>query len=334
MLRTAVTRISWSIVILLTLATVTFFLTHVVPADPSAYLAGQNAGTAQVEAVRHSLGLDKPLMVQYSNYMKGLVQGNLGDSIRTHRAVALDVRDALPASLELIFYGFVLYLMLSFFLGVSAALRRSGPIDVLIRGFTTISTAVPVFWLALVFQIVFYGHLGWFPLSGRLTLGTPPPSTVTGFYTIDSLIAGKPSLFVDAVRHLVLPSAAVAMSLLAVGTRVVRVSFIEQLKQDYVRTAKAKGLGPGRILARHVFRNVINSVITITGIQLGYTVGFIILVEVVFDWPGIGLYAFASFDAFDYAAVVGVTLVTGAAFVLINLISDIIYPMFDPRLRT
>lgn len=333
MLRVAVSRISWSIVILLTLATVTFFLTHVIPADPAAYLAGQNAGTAQVEAVRHSLGLDQPILTQYGIYMKGLLTGDLGTSIRTHRGVATDIRDALPASLELIFYGFSLYILLSFCLGMLAAVRRSGPIDIIIRGLTTVLTAVPVFWLALVFQIVFYGHLGWFPLSGRLTLDTTPPHTVTGFYTIDSLIAGKPGLFVDALRHLVLPAVAVAMSLLAVGTRVVRVSVVDELKQDYVRTARAKGLSRGRILIRHVLRNAINPVITVTGVQLGYTVGFIILVEVVFDWPGIGLYAYESFDVFDYAAVVGVTLVTGLAFVLINLVSDVIYPIFDPRMR-
>lgn len=333
MLRVAVTRLLWSVVILLALATVTFFLTHVIPADPAAYLAGQNAGTAQVEAVRHSLGLDQPLLTQYGIYMKGLIHGELGMSIRTHRDVGTDILQALPASLELIFYGFVLYLLLSFILGMLAAIHRSSLIDVAIRGLTTTLTAVPVFWLALVFQIIFYGRLGWFPLSGRLSIGTNPPHTVTGFYTIDSLLSGQPGLFLDAVRHLVLPAVAVALSLLAVGTRVVRVSVIDELKQDYVRTARAKGLGRARVLLRHVLRNAINPVVTVTGVQLGYTVGFIILVEVVFDWPGIGLYAYNSFDVFDYAAVVGVTLVTGLAFVLINLISDIIYPVFDPRLR-
>ena len=326
-------RFAWSLVVLFVLATITFVLARIVPADPAAFLAGQNASQAAITSIRHEYGLDKPLDIQYINYMSGLLRGSLGISIRTRDPVASDMASYLPATLELLFASFFVYVTASLLLGITTAYHARGPFGVVVKLLTMAGTALPVFWIGAVLQLVFFYRLGWFPLGGRLgELATPPPQ-VTGFYTIDSILAGQWSTFVDAVAHLVLPSAAIVLSLLAVGMRQTQAAVMQELGRHYVRTARGKGMSEPRIALKHVLRNALNPILTVTGVQFGYMVSWVILVEVVFNWPGIGLYAYQSFQVFDYAPIIAVTLIATVVFLAVNLLTDIAYAVLDPRVR-
>jgi ABC-type dipeptide/oligopeptide/nickel transport system permease component len=192
---------------------------------------------------------------------------------------------------------------------------------------------LPVFWIGAVLQLIFFYLLGWLPLGGRLGEVVMPPPHVTGFYTIDSLLAGQWGTFVDAIRHLVLPAAAIVLSLLAVGMRQTQAAVMQELGQHYVRTARGKGLSELRIALKHVLRNALNPILTVTGVQFGYMVSWVILVEVVFNWPGIGLYAYQSFQVFDYAPIIAMTLIATVVFLAVNLLTDIAYAIIDPRVR-
>lgn len=327
-------RLAWGVLVLLLVAVLTFFLSRVVPADPAAFLAGQNASEDTVARIRAEYGLDQPLMIQFVRYLGGLIRGDFGESIRTHRAVATDLADFLPATLELLIVSFVLYLVASFYLAVAAARRAGGWLDSSVRLGTMLGTGIPVFWLGMALQFFFFYKLHWLPLSGRFPIRDIPPPTVTGFLLIDSALAGDPSALWASLRSLVLPALTIVLNLLAVGTRLSRAALIEEFDKLYIRTARGKGLGPRAILYKHVLRNALSPILTVTTMQFGYMVSWVILVEVIFDWPGIGLYAYQSFQVFDYAPVIALAIVSTAGFVLINLVMDLLYPVIDPRVRS
>ncbi|MDB5076271.1 MAG: transporter permease [Chloroflexi bacterium] len=326
-------RIPWLFAVLLCMSFIIFTLSHVVPANPAAYMAGQGATQDQINAISHSLGLDKPLPVQYGIYLKGLLHLDLGTSIRTRQPVASELWSALPATLELIFFSFILYMVLGIALGVIAALNKGSLLDLIIRVVVTIATALPVFWVGLVLQMIFFANLGWLPIGSRIGVHDLPPPTVTGFYTVDSLLAGDISIFLSVVQHLILPVTATTLSLLAVGARLTRTAFIKELAQQYVVTARGKGVRRSKVIFKHVLRNTLNPLLTMSGVQLGYLLSWIVLVEVVFQWPGIGLYAYLSFQVFDYAPIMGLTLMATFFFILINLAIDLLYPLADPRVE-
>src|SRR5262252_1489696 len=327
-------RLAWGVLVLLLVAVLTFFLSRVVPADPAAFLAGQNASEETVARIRAEYGLDQPLTIQFARYLGGLVRGDFGESIRTHRAVATDLADFLPATLELLIVSFVLYLLTSFYLAVAAARRAGGWLDSSVRLGTMLGTGIPVFWLGMALQFFFFYKLHWLPLSGRFPIRDIPPPTVTGFLLIDSVIAGDPSALWASLRSLVLPALTIVLNLLAVGTRLSRAALIEEFDKLYIRTARGKGVGPRAILYKHVLRNALSPILTVTTMQFGYMISWVILVEVIFDWPGIGLYAYQSFQVFDYAPVIALAIVSTAGFVLINLVMDLLYPVIDPRVRS
>jgi peptide/nickel transport system permease protein len=327
-------RLAWGVLVLLLVAVLTFFLSRVVPADPAAFLAGQNASEETVARIRAEYGLDQPLTIQFARYLGGLVHGDFGGSIRTHRAVATDLADFLPATLELLIVSFVLYLLASFYLAVAAARRAGGWLDSSVRLGTMLGTGIPVFWLGMALQFFFFYKLHWLPLSGRFPIRDIPPPTVTGFLLIDSVIAGDPSALWASLRSLILPALTIVLNLLAVGTRLSRAALIEEFDKLYIRTARGKGLGPRTILYKHVLRNALSPILTVTTMQFGYMISWVILVEVIFDWPGIGLYAYQSFQVFDYAPVIALAIVSTAGFVLINLVMDLLYPVIDPRVRS
>ena len=332
MLAYVLRRLAWTVLILLLITVITFVLSRVVPANPVVMAAGLGASTQQVAEVRRVMGLDEPLPVQYVRYMQGLARLDFGTSVRTQRAVGQDLRVFLPATFELVCISFALYVLIAIPLGVLAALRTGGVGDILIRGSATLSSAVPVFWLAMILQLVFFARLGWLPSGARIDVrGTPPP-LVTGFFSVDSLLAGDFTLFVAVLKHLVLPVSAIVLSLLAVGVRLTRATMLQELQQQYVRTARGKGLRELHIVFTHVLRNALNPVISMLGIQLGYLLAWIILVETIFQWPGIGLYAYESFQGLDYSPIMALTLVFSAFFVLVNLVTDLLYPMIDPRI--
>ena len=331
--RYIIRRLAWTVVVLVFITVLTFALFRVIPADPAAFAAGPGATHETVEAARQKLGLDRPLPVQYWQYVTGLIKLDFGTSIITRRPVAEDLKLYLPATFELALISFVLYLFIAISFGVLAAVRSGGLVDSLIRVISMIGTGAPVFWLAMILQLIFYAELGMLPLGGRLGLLDIPPATVTGFYTIDSVLAGDFGRLRTVIIHLILPVTAVILSLLAVGLRLTRASVARELAQPYVRTARAKGISERKIIARHVLRNALNPIITMSAIQFGQLLAWIILVETIFRWPGIGLYAYSSFQGLDYVPIMSLTVVISFFFLMSNLISDLLYPFFDPRIR-
>ena len=327
-------RLVWGILVLLLVAVITFFLSRVVPADPAAFLAGQNASEETVARIRAEQGLDRPLSEQFAAYVGGLVQGDFGQSIRSRRPVATDLAQFLPATLELLVVSFAVYLALSFSLAVLAVRKPGGAVDSAIRVMTMLGTGIPVFWLGMTLQFVFFYKLHWLPLGARFPIREIAPPVVTGFLLVDTLLAGNGTAFLGALRHLALPALTIVVNLLAVGTRLSRAALMEEQKRLYVRTARGKGLGPGPILFKHMLRNAMSPILTATTMQFGYMISWVILVEVIFDWPGIGLYAYQSFQVFDYAPVIALAIVSTAGFVLINLVMDILYPIIDPRVQS
>jgi peptide/nickel transport system permease protein len=327
-----VRRILWALLVIWVVSLITFTLSRVVPADPAAFVAGLGATKSQIATVRKEMGLDRPLPSQYVTYAKGLVKLDLGKSIKTRRPVTDDLRKFLPATLELIVISFGIYVVLSLILGVIAALNPGGLLDLLIRFGAISGSAIPVFWLAIILQLIFYTRLGWLPIGGRIGVHEAAPPHLTGFYTIDSLAAGDFGLFASVLKHLILPVATIVLSLLAVGTRLTRATFLQELGKPYVRVAASKGLSERRILYRHVLKNALNPIITVTSMQFAYLLAWTILIEAIFSWPGIGLYAFNSFEALDYNPIMALALVVTVGFVIINLITDLIYPLIDPRI--
>jgi peptide/nickel transport system permease protein len=314
---------------------VTFITLHVFPADPARLLAGPGAQESQVQQIRRDLGLDQPLPVQYLRYVRDLASGNLGRSIQTGQPVADDLLQRLPATLELALVTMVVYVALSIPLGVATAVWRGQPPDLVIRLVSTVGLGVPAFWLGFLLQLVLYRELGWLQHPvGRLAPDILPPRSVTGFYLIDSLLAGNLLAFQSAATQLVMPVACLVLSRLGVGVKLTRASLLEVIGSDYVRTARAKGLDELVVLFRHALRNALMPVVTNLGIQFGYLLGGTLVVEVVFGWPGIGQYAIGSITTVDFPAIMSVTVVISIFFVLANLVVDVLYVYLNPRLRT
>jgi len=321
--------------VILGITLVTFVTLHLFPSDPARLLAGPGADEAQVQAIRRDLGLDAPLAVQYVRYVSGLVTGNLGRSIQTGQPVANDLLQRLPATLELALATMVVYVGLSIPLGVVAAVTRGRWPDLAIRLVAVAGLAVPAFWLGFLLQLVLYRELGWFQQAvGRLAPTIPPPPFVTGFYLVDSILAGQPATFRSALTQLVMPVACLVVSRLGVGVKLTRASLLEVIGSDYIRTARAKGMGERRVLFRHGLRNALMPVVTAFGIQFGYLLGGTLVVEVVFGWPGIGQYAIGSITTVDVPAIMSVTVVISVFFVLTNVLVDVLYGCLDPRVRT
>ena len=326
-------RLGAAVLVLLVVITGTFLLSHAIPADPARAAAGLHAGAAQVAAVAHQLGLDRPLWDQYGTYMANLLHGNLGISYVSRTSIEPILFAAIPATLELVVYSFLVCAVFGVIVGMAEAWRPRKVSTHLVRGASILGTALPVFWFAIILQLVFAAHLGWFPIVGRLGGDTLPPPHVTGFYTIDALLAGQWSTFGDAVMHLVLPVLSLVAWMFALTSRVAEKSFATELTRPYVQTAVARGITSRRLLWRHVLRNALNPIITMLGLQFGWLLGGTILVEVVFSWGGIGSVMYTALQNFDYPVIEAVTLVSTIAFVVVNLCVDLLYPVIDPRIR-
>jgi peptide/nickel transport system permease protein len=326
-------RLAFMVFVLWGVTLVTFFLSRVVPGDPARLMAGPEASPAAVAHISHIYGLDDPLFVQYGRYMRDLSQGNLGFSFVTRRNVRTDIATFLPATVELAGYALVVGFVLALVTATVAAYRRGTPTDVGGRLSAIAGLSVPAFWLALLLQLLFHTRLGWFPLGGRLDPGVTPPPQITGLLTVDSLLAGRFGDFSNAVSHLVLPVTTLAVGVYGLMVRIVRTSVIDALGEEYVRTAEAKGLSRWRVLRRHVLRNAMLPAVTVLGLEFGLLAAGVFVVESIFQWPGLGNYAFQAIQANDYSATLGATLVIAAMYVIVNLIVDIAYLYLDPRIR-
>jgi peptide/nickel transport system permease protein len=314
------------------MSVITFALSRIVPGDPARLLAGPRARQEQVEAVAELYRLRGPILEQYGVYMAGLLRGDLGLSVTTRRPVTEDLAQFLPATIELTATAFLLTILVGVPVGIVSAAKRGGIFDHVSRVVSIAGVSLPVFWLGLVLQVLFYKHLGLLPIGGRLgTLDIAPPR-VTGAYLVDSLLVGDLSLAWSSFVHLILPALTLAAGSVAVVTRMMRASILETMGADYVRTARAKGLTETSLLRRHVVRNAFIPTLTVLGLQVGYLLAGNFLVESVFNWPGIGLYAIDAISNLDYAAIMGVTLVVSVVYVAVNLIVDILYVVLDPRI--
>ena len=312
----------------------TFVISHVVPADPAVLLAGgPRATAADIAAVRHRLGLDRPLIVQFFSYAVGLLHGDLGTSITTQHAVLSDFTVYFPATVELAFTAWILAAVVGIPLGVVSAVHRGRWVDHVTRVLAVSSVAMPLFWLAILLQLVFYGQLGILPVGERIDGSVGVPPHVTGLYTVDSLLHGNLPQFLSSLRHLILPAGTLAFGSLAGLVRVGRASMLEALNQDYVRTARAKGLRRRRVIYVHALRNALIPTVTLLSLGLGGLLSGAFLIEIVFSWPGIGEYSVQAVLNFDYQPIVSVTLLIAAIYVFVNLIADLLYAVLDPRIR-
>jgi peptide/nickel transport system permease protein len=326
MIKFAIRRGVVAIFLLLVLLAVLFFLQHVSSSDPAAAYLGSKASPAQIAAVRHRLGLDDPLVQQYFRYIGHALQGDLGVSLRTRDTVAHDLATFLPATVELVAASFLLAIFFAAVFAFSGALRWPG--GSVYRGTLLVGASAPAFLLALLGIVVFYSKLGWLPAGGRGPTSTSP----TGFVLIDSVLHGDWSEFVSGLEHLILPATCLAIApAIAIG-RILRSSMEGNLRADHVRTARAKGLGEAAVVERHVLRNSIGAALSMSGLQLGGMLAGVVVIEQVFSWPGIGLYLSQSIANADFPAVAGVTLLLGAAYIVINAVVDLLQAMADPRL--
>ena len=325
-------RLIFMIVVLVGMSVITFSLTHLVPGNPARLLAGQHASEEEVHAVAVLYGLDRSVPTQFWIYMNGLLHGDFGMSLTNRRPVMEDLRQFLPASIELTLAAVLIVVVIGLPVGLVAGVRRGKPSDHILRFLTVGGVSMPIFWFGIILQIVFYKQLQVLPIGGRLGILDTEPTQVTGFYLIDTLLDGDLSTFGSALVHLILPAATLAAGSLAVVTRMMRASVIEVLDADYVRTARAKGLYRAVVLRRHVFRNALIPTTTVLGLQIGALLAGNVLTEVVFNWPGIGLYAVNGIKNLDYPAIMGVTLLISVIYVFVNLLVDIAYVVLDPRI--
>jgi len=311
---------------------ITFVLTRALPGDPAAYFAGPAADAASIAQVRHALGLDKSLPLQFLDYLGQLARGDLGQSISTGQPVVNDLLTRLPASLELTLLALLLSIAIAVPLGVLAATRPDSPIDHLCRFVVTAGVSLPTFFTGLALVYVFYYLLGWAPAPlGRLDFLYLPPPHVTGFYTIDALLDGDLETAGGALGQLVLPAVTLGLFPLAPIARMTRAAMLQALGSDFVRTARAAGLRPGKVLFVYALRNALLPVITTLGMVFSFALGANVLVEKVFAWPGIGSYAIEALVVSDYASVQGFVLCMAILFVLLNLAIDLLQTLVDPR---
>ena len=326
-------RLAFMLLMLVGLLVITFAISHVAPGDPARLAAGPDATASMVETVRRSYGLDRPLPVQFARYVSGLASGDFGESIRSKNRVRDDLLRYFPNTFELVMLALGFAVVVGVPLGMLSAVYQNTWVDHVTRVVSVSGVAVPAFWLGLMLQLLLALHWGWLPLGGRLNLTTPPPEPITHLLFVDALLRGQWRTFSDALAHAVLPVVTLCFPALASILRVNRAEMIETLRQDYITTARASGLSEARVVARHALRNAMIPTLTMIGLRYGWMLGGTILVETVYDWPGIGLYAVASAVSSDFQPIMGVTLVIGVNFMLANLLIDLAYGWLDPRLR-
>ncbi len=326
-------RLIGFVVVMLGVSLITFAISHVVPADPVAAALGDHASDNQIAAFRAEYGLDKPLAEQYLVYVNGLLHGDLGTSIRTRRPVAADLRDFFPATFELSLAALLVSLVIGVPAGVWSSLMRNRLPDHLVRIFSLIGGSLPIFWLGLILIGLFYTDLGWLPGGGRIDQFLSPPRTITGLFIIDSLLTGNWTALQSSLQHLLLPAFTLGYYSTAVIARMMRSSMLEVLNQDYMRTARAKGLRERIVVLRHGLRNALIPTLTIIGVTFGSLLSGAVLTETIFTWPGLGRYATASAINLDFPAVMGVTLLAAAVYTLANLTVDLCYHFLDPRIQ-
>lgn len=311
---------------------ITFFISLVVPLDPLAAIAGPQAPQETVERLRKLYGFDQPIYIQFGRYVYRLAHFDLGTSFQTGRPVLEDIIQFFPATIELATLALLIAIMVGIPLGVLSAVYRNSPIDHFSRVLSLIGVSMPVFWLGLVLLLIFYFKLGWFPEPGRLDIMLIEPERVTGMLLIDSIIARDWEVLWDAIKHMFLPATVLGLWGLAGIARIVRSSMLDVLSQEYIKTARIKGLGEFLVLTRHALRNALVPAVTVIGLTYGGLLEGSVLTETIFSWPGLGRYMAKAFLTLDLNAVVGGTMLVALIFSVVNLIVDLLYAFLNPRI--
>jgi len=342
-------RLIGLIPVLLGMSLLVFTLVRLIPGDPAILMLGERATPAAIERLQAQLNLDKPLFLnlaafqhsgrvgdlvdsQFFAFLGSILRGDLGQSIFTRVDVATELAARFPATFELAVGGILVALLIGVPAGVVAAMRKNSLADVVVTSASLFGVAMPIFWLGMLLIYIFAVHLGWLPPSGRLSPGVSVPR-ITGFLILDSLLQGQWAAAWDAIRHLILPALALGTIPTATVARMTRGAMLEVLGQDYVRTARAKGLSTLRVTWRHALKNAMLPIITVVGLSFGSLLTGAILTETIFNWPGMGKWIYDAIGARDYPIVQGGTLFIAAIYVVINTLVDVSYAFFDPRIR-
>jgi peptide/nickel transport system permease protein len=316
---------------LLGVSIIIFLMLAITPGDPAELLLGERATEETLEAMREHLGLNEPLYVQYGMFLKRLIKFDLGETIWTRQKVWDEIKQRYPATIELSIAAMFLSCFFGIILGIISATKQYSWFDYMSMIASLIGVSIPVFWLGLVLMLVFSLYLGWFPMSGRMGIGIDL-EIITNFYVLDAILTRNWPALKDVIWHLALPAFALSTIPLAIIARMTRSSMLEVLRQDYIKTAKAKGLGQTKIVLKHALRNSLIPVITVIGLQFGIMLGAAILTETVFAWPGVGKWIFDGVVKRDYMVIQGGTLIVAACFVIVNLIVDVLYAVINPRI--
>ena len=318
--------------VLLGVSIVVFALIRMIPGDPVLVMLGERARPADVERVREELGFNRPIAVQYVEWMGRVLQGDLGTSIINRTEVMVELRSRLAATLELVLFGLLIGVVVGVSIGVISALRRNSWIDLTATVGALLGVSMPIYWLALIAIYALAVNRQIFPPSARLD-ATLNVDRVTGFMLIDTLLMGDIKLFTNALWHLILPAAVLSTTVMPILARLTRASMLEVMRQDYVRTAEAKGLRERTVVTRHALKNALLPIVTVIGLQLGGLLGGALLTETIFSWPGMGLWTYRAILSRDYPIVQGAILVSATIYVVVNLLVDISYAYLDPRIR-
>ncbi|WP_128895556.1 ABC transporter permease [Longirhabdus pacifica] len=332
MLTYTLRRLLMLIPVLLGMALIVFFIIHAIPGDPAQIILGQQATEENVEALNEQLGLNEPLYVQFFSYLGNILTGDLGESFQTNNAISEEVWPFLAATIELSFVAMLIAIVIGVNAGIISAWFQNSWFDYSAMLLALIGVSIPIFWLGLMEQWAFSVELNWLPSSGRENV-RDPVEPITHLFLIDTLIQGRLDQFVDVVRHLILPSVALATIPMAIIARITRSSMLEVMKSDYIRTARAKGMRMFGVVYKHSLKNAVIPVLTIIGLQTGLLLGGAILTETIFSWPGIGRYIYGAIDARDYPVIQSGVLIVATMFIFINLIVDLLYAAVDPRIK-
>jgi len=330
--RYIIKRLLLLVPVLVGVSVIVFAVMHLFITDPTANILGQHATEKQMADLREKLGLNDPLPVQYWNYLKAAARGDLGTSLFTRAKVTNELLSRFPATAELALCAIVFATFFGVLVGLVSAVKKNSIFDYVGMVGALAGVSMPIFWLGIMLIILFGVILGWLPVSGRIDILMNPPR-ITGFLLIDTLATGNFAMFLDALRHLILPTVTLGAYSTAIIARMTRSTVLDTLDQDYIRTAWAKGLGERVVILRHALRNALIPVVTVIGLQLGGLLGGAVLTESVYAWPGIGKYTVDSIIKSDYPVVQGAVLLVAFVFVLVNLLVDIVYAFLDPRIK-
>jgi len=328
-------RILVGIIVLVGVITITFIITKAVPSDPATKWAGLKASPEALAKARKDLGLDKPILVQYINYVKKLLKGDLGRSFRTKQPVTQEILERIPATLEIVLFGFSLAIIMGIPLGIYSAKYKNKILDHVSRVFSVSCVSLPSFWVALIFQLFFYARLGLLPLGGRLGIETAlfyDVPHITGMLLLDSFITGNFMIFKEAFLHLLLPSITIGLFPMGLIARMTRSALLEILNEDYITSMRSYGISESKILWKYAVKNSLGPTVTVVALSFAFTVVNTFLVEIIFSWPGLGSYISKAITTLDHPVIIGIALFSAVLFIMVNLIADLVIAL-DPRVK-